>query len=220
MIPQLATSVKGFHAIEYLLFGPTGARKAAELNARLLQLLGLLVADLNTQATKLRAVRTRGTGSFGDSFAGAGTAGSAYKNAAAALAEVVGAMGDILDELPNSKLENALAKQRTDYNESQFSDHSLIDYRSNVRGVYGVYIGTYGAVTTANSLSGLVKAANPALDERVRTQFRLCIALPDLVPGTLNAAIFSQKTQLRELQTELNKLQILIATDVPMVLGL
>lgn len=217
MIPQLATSVKGFHAIEYLLFGPTGARKAAELNARSLQLLGLLVADLNTQATKLRAVRTRGTGSFGDSFAGAGTAGSAYKNAAAALAEVVGAMGDILDELPNSKLENALAKQRTDYNESQFSDHSLIDYRSNVR---GVYVGTYGAVTTANSLSGLVKAANPALDERVRTQFRLCIALPDLVPGTLNAAIFSQKTQLRELQTELNKLQILIATDVPMVLGL
>ncbi len=220
LIPQLATSVKGFHAIEYLLFGPTGVRKAAELNARSLQLLGLLAADLNTQATRLRAAWTRGTGSFGDSFAGAGSAGSAYKNTAAALAEVVGAMGDILDELPNAKLEDALTNQRTDYNESQFSDHSLIDYRSNVRGVCSVYIGTYGTVTTANSLSDLVKAANPALDECVRTQCRLCIALLDLVPGTLNTAIFSQKTQLRDLQTELNKLQILIATDVPVVLGL
>lgn len=220
LIPQLATSTKGFHAIEYLLFGPTGGRRAGELDPRSLQLLNLLAADLNTQATKLRTAWARGTGSFGDSFAGAGTPGSAYKNTAAALGEVIGAMGDILNELPGSKLETALAKQSTDYNESQFSDHSLIDYRNNVRGVYGVYIGSYGSITTARSISELVKAANPSLDDRIRTQFRLCMALLDLVPGTLNTAIFSQRPQLREVQTELTKLQALIATDVPVTLGL
>lgn len=221
-ITQMATATKGFHAIEYLLFGLDGTKQATAFTPRELQLLNLLTADLDRQANRLKTRWTTGTsGSFYDSFAMAGQAGSTYARTQDALGEVLGSMVDIMTELPDSKISDPLTKQSAAYAESRFSDYSLTDYRNNISGVYAVYTGQYGSVTATKSLSDLVAAAKPDVDDRIRTQFKLCLALIDLIPPvTFNQAIVSRQPQLQSLKTELDKLNVLLDTQAKPLLGL
>lgn len=221
-ITQMATATKGFHAIEYLLFGLDGTKTAANFTPREFQLLTLLTADLDKQATRLNTSWAKGvTGNFYASFSTAGEAGSSYARTSDALGEVLGSMVDIMTELPDSKIAQPLTTQNSAYAESRFSDYSLTDYRNNINGVYTVYVGQYGSVTAAKSLSDLIAAAKPEVDDRIKTQFKLCLALIDLIqPVTFNQAITTRTTQLQSLQTELRKLNQLLDTQAKPLLGL
>ena len=212
-IIQMSTATRGFHAIEYLLFGQNGTKTAGDFTSRELQLLVLLAGDLNKQALALKTAWTPGSGSFATPFIASGKTGSAYATAGDALNEVLGAMNDILDELPNSKIQQALDKQDDRYNESRFSDNSLSDYQNNVKGVFAVYLGEYQSVKAEKSLSSLVQAISPAFDEKVKTQFELCIALLEAVPVGMSQAIYTQQDRLKAIQTELNTLRSFINSD-------
>ena len=222
LIAQMTTTTKGFHAIEYLVFGIDGKKKASDFTPRELQLLTLLSSDLKTQADKLNTRWTSGSAnSFYDDFSSAGTAGSSYPTTTAALGEVIGSMADIMTELPDSKIQTPLTAQSTAYLESRFSDYSFYDYRNNIKGVYSVYLGQYQNIKAAQSITGLVAAANPAVNDKVITQFKLCLALMDLIqPNSMNQAIFTKQDQLNEIVSELQKLNKILIEDVRAVLGL
>lgn len=222
LVVQMTTTTKGFHAIEYLVFGLEGNKKTADFTPRELQMLDLLAQDLKIQADKLNERWTTGTAnSFYDEFIAAGTAGSSYPTTTAALGEVLGAMVDILTELPDSKIQTPLTLQSNAYLESRFSDYSFYDYRNNISGVYAVYTGQYENIKTQKNISSLVAAANPAVNEKVLTQFKLCLALMDLIqPTSMNQAIFTKQDQLNDIVAELQKLNKILDGDVREVLGL
>lgn len=220
-IVQLSPAAKGFHAIEWLLFGQTGAKTLAQFSPREWQLLALLAADLTTQATTLAQNWSVSTvGNFYNQYVTAGQGSATYGKPTDALGEVLNSIVNIMTELPDSKMEKPLSTQSSLYAESRFADYSLTDYRNNIAGVYATYVGQYGSVTASKSLSDLVAAVRPATDEKVRTQCRLCLALLDLIaPTTFNQAITGKTSQLRELQTELRKLNLLLNSEVKPLLG-
>lgn len=221
-ISQMTTTTKGFHAIEFVLFGQDGNKKAADFTVRELQLLQLLSSDLNTQSQKLKTWWTPNvSNSFYDAFITAGAGSTLYPTTQAALGDVLGAMVDITDELPNSKIQTPLTTQSSAYLESRFADYSYYDYLNNLKGVYAVYVGQYGSVTTQKNISSLVASANAAVDGKVITQFKLCIALMQLVqPTSMNQAIISDKAQLQEIVSEIQKLNKLLDGEVREVLDL
>lgn len=221
-VSQMTSTTKGFHAIEFVLFGPDGNKKAADFTVRELQLLPLLASDLNAQAQKLKNWWTPSvSNSFYDSFTSAGAGSTLYPTTQAALGDVLGSMVDITDELPNSKIQLPLTTQSSAYLESRFADYSYYDYLNNVKGVYAVYVGEYGNVKAAKNISSLVASANAAVNDKVITQFKLCIALMQLVkPVSMNQAIISDKEQLQEIITEIQKLNKLLDGEVREVLGL
>ena len=213
-VDSMATSTKGFHAIEYLLFGVNGNKLTTDFTTREFIILGALAANLLKQSTSLKISWTKGLGSFADEFANAGKGSSTYLSTKNALAEVVGSMVSITDELPNSKIQKPLEQQSIAFLESRFSDNSFYDYRSNIVGVNAAYLGQYKNITATASISSIIQSKNSALDNKVKTQLRLCIALMDLIPTSMNQAIFSAQLQLQELQIELNKLNVMLETDV------
>lgn len=222
-ITQMATSTKGFHAIEYLLFGTNGNKAVNTFTTRELRLLELLSNNLKMQSEILKSRWTKGSkNSFYDNFVKAGEVSSSYKKTSDALGEVLGAMVNIMTELPNTKIEKPFTKKDQIYAESRFSDYSFNDYRSNISGVYAVYIGKYGNVNATKSMSDLVLATNPKIDEKMKTQFKLCLALIDVLQTstTFNQAILTKPEQLKDLQKEIQKINQILDSEIRVVLGL
>jgi len=222
-ITQMATSTKGFHAIEYLLFGANGSKAVNTFTNRELKLLELLTGDLKKQSIALQARWTKGSkNSFYDNFVNAGEVSSSYKQTSDALGEVIGSMVNIMTELPNTKIERPLTKKDISYAESRFADYSFNDYRNNINGVYAVYIGKYGNVNVSKSISDLVVATNPKIDEKIRTQFKLCLALIDVLQATttFNQALIAKPEQIKDLQNEIKKVNQILDSEVKPVLGL
>src|SRR5438105_4091623 len=111
-VSGMVTNTKGFHAIEYLIFGSDGTKTASDFSSREFQLISLLAADLKSQADLLKTRWTPDVAnSFYDDFKNGGQENSSYSSTAAALIEVLGAMTDIMTELPDTKMEEPLAKQ-------------------------------------------------------------------------------------------------------------
>ncbi|MBS1505875.1 MAG: hypothetical protein JSS79_04445 [Bacteroidetes bacterium] len=222
MVQQMTTTTKGFHGIEYLLFGENGNKKISDFSHREFQVLIYLSKDLLTQANRLASYWTPGsTSSFYDDFIAAGSSGSSYLSTADALSEVLGSMVDILTELPDSKIRIPLTLQNSAYAESRFSDYSWTDYRNNLSGVYAVYLGKYGDIATEKNFSSLVANKNSALNEKLITQFKLCLALMDLVqPSSFNQALTTKQEQLQEIITELEKLTKILNEEVRKTLSL
>ncbi len=215
-IIQMSNSTKGFHAIEYLIFGEIGSKKENDFTGRELIMLGLLTDDLKKQSGILYQSWTPGTQkSFYDNFINAGKAGSQYTSAEDALIEVISAMVNIMIELPEKKIETPLAKQNADYAESKFADYSLNDYKNNILGVQSVYLGKYKNMVADKSISAVIEEKNPALNMKVITQFKLCIALMDVIyPTTFNIAIKSNTEQLKEIQLQLRLLNKMLDSEV------
>lgn len=109
-IAKMNTTTKGFHAIEFFLFGEKGTKKVGDFSASELILLSLLTKDLKQESSKLKDVWTKGKNSFADSFIKAGSGSDLYPKASDALAEITGAMVGICTELPDNKMEEPLKR--------------------------------------------------------------------------------------------------------------
>ena len=212
-IAKMNTTTKGFHAIEFFLFGEKGTKKVGDFSARELTLLSLLTKDLKQESNKLKEVWTKGKSSFADSFIKAGSGSDLYPKASDALAEITGSMVGICTELPDNKMEEPLKRQDNNYAESAFSDYSLNDYRSNIVGVQAAYLGKYNTLSTA-SISDLVKVQKPKLDEKLRTQFELTIAYIELIPQPFSQAIINHKDKIVRAQNEIRKLRAILENEV------
>ena len=118
-------TTKGFHAIEFFLFGEKGIKKVSNFSARELTLLSLLTKDLKQESIKLKDVWTKGKNSFADSFIKADSGSDLYPKASDVLAEITGVMVGICTELPDDKMEEPLKRQDNNYAESPFIDYKI-----------------------------------------------------------------------------------------------
>jgi len=219
LINTLATPSKGFHAIEYLLFGATGIKTLSAFTTREFMMLNALTYNLKQQSALLKTVWTKGTASFADDFINAGNGSKLYTNANDALSEVLNALVDITNELPNTKIQNPLQATNNNLAESPYSNYSLTDYQNNILSVKAAYVGVY-STTTKQGLSVLVENKNSVLNDRIITQINLCIALGNNFNNPFSVLISTSQTQLVNWQTELNKLNKLLDTDLRSALGL
>lgn len=190
-IRNLPETQKGFHTVEYLLFGEANNRVFSELSARELEYLTGLTFELNAVTTLLETSWTEGSPSYRTVFTTAGTAGNtAYPSLDAAAQEILVGMSAICDEVANGKIADPYDAHDPNLVESQYSYNSLLDFADNLRSVENAYTGDVPAAgTTGRGLDEVVKAVDPALDTRFRAEIADAIAKIQAIPDPFRDSI-------------------------------
>src|SRR5262245_7692949 len=134
-IDGLEGTLKGFHTIEYLLFG-TGSKTAADLTTRELEYLVGVTQSLAAAVTTLRTAWDPTGGNYVHTVSTAGATGnSVYVSQSAALQELANGVIAICDEVANGKISDPFDQMDRTLEESQFSNNSNADFADNIRSV-------------------------------------------------------------------------------------
>lgn len=194
-IADLGDTERGMHAIEYMLFGLDSRKAVADFSDRDRAYLQGLAQDLSRQSAGLLASWTQGVEGqppFQAVLSRAGADGNAiYPSILAGGQELVIGLIDCLTEVGEEKLAAPFQAQDTQGLESRFSQLTLNDLKSNLRGVEAVYLGGVpnAADRASASLSDYVAQADAAIDAEVRQQLTAAKAALDAVPQPLEISL-------------------------------
>ena len=220
-VGKMKETEKGFHVMEYFLFGQGKDRKPADLAPRDLQYLQLLGADFAKVATDLAASWSKGVEgkpAYQEVFATAGESGNAtYPTVQAGAQEMIQGMLDSLDEVANEKLGKPLKEKNPKLAESRFSLNTLTDIKSNLQGSQNVYLGSFPAAkTSGKGLSAYIAQINPALDDAVKQKFKAAAESLEKISGPFETAILDPKAadSIKAAQAAIDAVHEAIEKDV------
>jgi len=205
-IDNLEDALKGFHPIEYLIFGQDGQKAAAELLPRDIEYLKGLSQNLKVLTSDLKVSwQPASSGSYHLAFTEAGNGSSVYPTQLSAFEELVNAMMGICDEVANGKIDEVFIAQDASLEESPFSQNSMIDFTNNIKGVQNVYLGKY--TSDGKGLEDLVRQYNLQLDNEIKLKISNAIAALGNVTDPFGEAIFSQPIQVQNVVDAINELK-------------
>lgn len=218
-IKALDPTLRGYHPIEYLIFGVGGARKVSELDSRKKKYLVGLSADLLNNNIKPLLTSWQGASGFGNTILTAGSGNSTFSSKQAFFLALAGdnGMADICNEVgqqnENGKIFNPFHIPDSSYAESPYSGNSLTDFKNNIIGAQQVYLGNGG-----KGFKDLVAAKNKDLDNKIQAAFTAAINSFDNISGGDNmrfeVAIYKRRTQIQATLTAINTLQSLLDDDL------
>lgn len=204
-ITALEDALKGFHPIEYLLFGLDGNKSAAAFTARELEYLVALANDLANLTTTLHTSWDPATtDNYSTTFAQAGSGSTVYPTERAAFEEMVNAMAGICDEVANGKMGEVLLAQDPLLEESPFAKNSITDFTNNIRGVENVYLGRYTADGTG--MEDFVREHALQLDNTIKAQLAAAIGALGNISVPFGQAISEQPVQVQQAIDAINAL--------------
>lgn len=193
-IHNLAETQKGFHTIEYLLWGDTSEKTVDQLTARELEYMVALTEELTVITGDLVdswTVGADGQTAYREVFTTAGEPGNtAYPSLQSAAQEILVGMSGICDEVANGKIADPYDARDPNLVESQYSFNSLPDFADNLRSVLNAYTGDFPAGGTAGrGLDAWVAERDPDLDSRFRAEIEGSIDALGAIPGPFRDAI-------------------------------
>lgn len=212
---------RGFHLIEYLLWGEDGYKEISDFNDRQLEYLVAAATDLKNNTEALHTGWIASGDNFADKFLNPTSA--PYTSFKSVLYEVANGLETIADEVANGKIEDPLNGNNggaaPEKEESRFSHNSKLDFANNIRSIQNMYLGGYG--TTGQGLSDVVKAENETLDTKVKTQIAEAITAIENINGTFSSAIVNERASVEAAQEKVKTLLATITSEVkPLVDGL
>lgn len=218
-VSSFADALKGYHPIEFILWGEGGTRTAASLSAREKEYMVSLSVLLNNAAQNLYTSWNPSAGNYAGKFLTAGQqANTTFTTKQAALLALVQGMVDICGEVGDGKMKEpydlfltdpALAAQNV---ESPFSGNSVTDFRNNIIGAYNVYQGKFNDDGTG--IENLVKLRNSSLDATLQQQFNSAITSFNNITVPYEQAISNQRTQCSNTMTAINALAATLDTQL------
>ncbi|MCP3141216.1 imelysin family protein [Pyxidicoccus xibeiensis] len=212
-VRNLQETQKGFHTVEYLLFGEGGTKKVEDFTPRQFEYLTAITTELQTVGNALLAAWTETTDGrppYRDTLATAGQSGNtAYPSVQAAAQEMVGGIINILDEVANGKIADPYDAKDPDLVESQFAYNSLSDFTNNIRSVENVYLGRATDMTAQGQTLRDVVGVNTDLDARIRGEISQAITALGNIPEPFRDAIRdpASKDEIEAAQEAIRKLQ-------------
>lgn len=226
-VERLRESDKGFHVIEYLLFGTSGSKQPSDFTSRELEFLKLLGANFAQTASDMTDSWVKGTKdgtpAYREVIATAGAKdNTTYPTLQSAAQEMIGGMLDSLDEVANSKIAKPFEKKDPNLAESRFSFNTLNDLKSNVRGSQNVYLGHFQpANTNGLGLTTFVAKVDPNLDAKVKQQFHAALEALNKIPAPFEkSAIDPQNAStIKAAEDAVNTLHDTLEKEVKPLLG-
>ena len=213
-IEALSTlSLRGYHPIEYILWGIDGQRAATDLTTREKKYITSLTVDLKNTCTKLRDSWIASGGNYGAKVLAAGKGTQPYTTKQSAFTAMVTGLADICGEVGEGKMKEPYDAQDPNIVESPFSGNSAIDFKNNIQGAYTVYMGTFlGA--KGKGLHALVAAKNLSLDNKLQQQFAAAISSFDAITLPYEKAIISQRVVCQQTMTNITTLKATLEGDL------
>jgi predicted lipoprotein len=202
-VDGLDESLKGFHPIEYLLWGQTGTKTAAQFTTREKEYLVALTANLLKLTKEVRDVWT--TGGYQMQLAKAGSGSAEFSTRQEAYVQIVTAMADICGEVADSKLKEPFDAQDPSLEESPFARNSITDFTNNIKGILNIYQGRFNN-TDGKGLEDLVRANNLSLDAEIKSKHAAAIAALEAIDVPFGEAITTQQSKIQNAMTKINEL--------------
>ena len=216
-IEQLGTTLKGFHAIEYVIFGLGSTKKAAQITAREKTYLASLTTSLYNTTKELRASWDPSqSGNYTVQVTTAGKGSIRYTTRLDFFKALAGSMADICNEVANEKMQTPYVAKDSTLDESSFSHNSVTDFTNNIKGIGNAYLSTYNG-TSGHSLSDLVKAKNKSLDSKIQQQIAAAVSSFDVLSKnniTYEKAIYSSRAQVLAIQKTIQTLKATLDGDL------
>lgn len=195
-IDGLEHALKGFHPIEFLLWGENGTKTFDQFTAREKEYLVALGKNLKTLTAQLAVQwNTNTTDAYIKHFTSPGASNQYYATSKAVYQEIVNAMAGICDEVSSGKIGEPFLAADPSLEESPYSQNSLKDFTDNMRSVQNVYLGKFNA--DGNGLEDLVKKYNLSLDTKIKTKISGAITALNNITVPFGTAITTQPTQVQ-----------------------
>lgn len=204
---------KGFHGIEYIIFGP-GGRKAADITARQKDYLKYTSQSLLATTTALRDSWSASGANYAAQITTAGNGSVAFKTRKDLFLAMEKGMADICEEVGTGKMEEPYAAKDSTLDESSYSHNTTTDFTNNVKGILNVYTATYNSNVGTASLSALVASKNVSLDAKIRTQVQTVLSNMALITPTFEDAIYHNRDKIKNTQDALATLQATLEGDL------
>ena len=212
-------TLKGFHTIEYLLFGSNGNKTLNEFNTRQFDYLLASAQSLLGSTEELYFSWDEAHENFVANLINAG-ASSIYPSQQSALQEIINGMIAIADEVANGKINDPYSQKDLTLEESRFSANSKADFSDNIRSIKNAYLGTYKNAIGIG-ISSIVKEKNSALDIKMKQRLEDAIHGIESIQGTFTSAIFNAPQSVIEAQQKVRSLQEVLEAEVlPLISGL
>lgn len=206
-VDGLQDALKGFHPMEYLVYGVNSNKAATAFPADELDFLVALATNLNSLCQHVASEWTSASSGYRLQFNTAGNSNSAYTTHLAAFEELVNAMSGICDEVANGKIAEPYTQLNASLEESPFSKNSLSDFKNNIQGVKNIYKGTY--LVDGKGVEDFVRVYNLSLDAKLKQQMDDAIASLTAITDPFGQAIFTQATLV---QKSIDKINVLKST--------
>ncbi len=204
---QQEGTLKGFHTIEYLLWGESGDKQISAFTKREYDYLLAACGALADDAQTLYELWSPTGGNYLQHIVKAGKGSNVYISQKAALEEMANAMIIIADEVANGKINDPLAQQDLSLEESRFSGNSKKDFADNMRSVLNIYLGSLNGTESGKSIAEILKMKDPKVYQEIRAAIDLAISSIEQIPGSFSTAIFSQTAAVETAQTNVRSLQ-------------
>jgi putative iron-regulated protein len=205
-IDGLDESLKGFHPIEYILWGQNGAKAAAAFTPREKEFLAALTQNLVKLSKEVRDTWT--TGGYEAQLSTAGSGSAEFTTQQAAFVQISDAMAGICEEVANSKLKEPFDAQDPKLEESPFAKNSIIDFTNNIQGVLAIYQGRF--TSDGQGVEDLVRAHNLSLDAEIKSKHAAAIASLNAITIPFGEAILTQQSKVQNAMDKVNELNVVI----------
>ncbi|MBS1773451.1 MAG: hypothetical protein JST82_11385 [Bacteroidetes bacterium] len=204
-IQNATLSLRGYHPIEYIIFGNHGDRIASTITARQKKYMMSLATDLKNTCHALYVSWTEAPLNFAHEVSTAGGGSTKYAKKQEAYIAIVNAMIAICEEVGEGKMKEPFDAKDPSIVESPYSGNSVSDFKNNIIGLQNVYLGWYK--TAGKGLNDLVKAKNIALDNKLQSQINTAINSFDNITIFYEDAIINQRTQVQQTMDALTALK-------------
>lgn len=213
-LTQQEGTLKGFHTVEFLLWGENGNKQVSEFTEREFEYLAAASGALARDARQLYNAWQPSGGNFIANVVNAGTTSQVYVSQKSAIEEITNALIIIADEVANGKINDPFTQKDLTLEESQFSNNSKADFANNMRSIKNVYTGKYGASGDGAGVNTIISEKNPSLDSEVVDQINKAIQAIEGIPGTFSTAIFDHQDDVSDAQEAVRELQQLLEEEV------
>ena len=196
-IQALTLSLRGYHPIEYIIFGEHGSRTAAEITARQKEYMMSLSTDLSNTCNDLYLSWASAPINFAQEVMNAGTTSTKYAKKQEVYMAMVEALIGICEEVGEGKMKEPYDAKDAQMVESPYSGNSTIDFKNNITGIQNVYLGLNGG----KGLKDLVAAKNKSLDNTIQSEITAAINSFDNISGYYEEAIITNDGRVKIQQT-------------------
>lgn len=216
-IQNATLSLRGYHPIEYIIFGNHGDRTAASLTARQRKYMISLAEDLKNTCHALYTSWINAPVNYATEVINAGNGSSVFAKKQEAYMAITEGMIAICEEVGEGKMKEPFDTQDPGTVESPYSGNSLTDFKNNIVGLQNVYLGKY--TTDGKGINDLVAARNKALDNKIQSQIAAAISSFDNITVYYEEAIISQRVQAQQVMDALGTLKTTLEDELkPFVL--
>ncbi|HVM88291.1 MAG TPA: imelysin family protein [Puia sp.] len=210
-VASLQQSLRGYHPLEYIIFGKGEVRTVAQLNPRLMQYATSLAADiLYNNVQPLYESWASNSNGYAQQVLNAGNGSSKFPTRRDLFITIVSAMSDICDEVGREKMYGPFINHDSTITESPYSNNTLTDFKNNIIGARNVYLG----LNNGSGIKDLVASKNKNLNNQIQSQMNAAISSFDNITVSYEQAIFIQRTQVQQTITQINALNDLLDNDL------